>query len=202
MNVVEQAEHVLNNLRAKRDALVAHGIELGGERAKLAFAAHAAGDAKAKKRLDEINRESALHDSELRSLDAAISEATARVAAAQAAEAREAERQTATELRSAIARLREAAAAADTGLAQFIAAGDLMRTALDQIHDAGAAHPNHQQLLTMGERAIRTAIAKTVWARCVERLPPNERISFAHSVDEWSKMLTRRLDALQNEKAA
>ena len=57
------------------------------------------------------------------------------------------------------------------------------------------------QLLTMGERAIRTAIAKTVWARCVERLPPNEKITFAHVVDEWARMLTRRLDELQREAA-
>jgi hypothetical protein len=52
---------------------------LSEERTRLAFGVHALGDAKARRRLDEINRETALQDSELRSIDAAIAEATARV---------------------------------------------------------------------------------------------------------------------------
>jgi hypothetical protein len=43
---VEHATHVLNNLRQKRDALVARGVELADERASIALAAHT-GDSKA-----------------------------------------------------------------------------------------------------------------------------------------------------------
>jgi hypothetical protein len=96
-NDIEQAEHVLNNLRQKRVAAGVRGHSLGEESTKLAFAAHASDDAKARKRLDEINREAVLHDSELRSLDAAIAEAAERVKTAQAAEARAADRQRAEE---------------------------------------------------------------------------------------------------------
>jgi hypothetical protein len=94
---IEHAERIVNELRAKRDALVAHGVELGERRVTLAFAAHT-GDAAARKQLDAINRESALHDSELRSLDAAVSEAGARVKQAQAAEAQAQAREAAHEL--------------------------------------------------------------------------------------------------------
>jgi hypothetical protein len=56
MNEVEQATHVLNNLRQKREVLVARGVELADERASIALAAHT-GDNKASKRLLEINAE-------------------------------------------------------------------------------------------------------------------------------------------------
>jgi hypothetical protein len=100
-NEVEQAERVLAELQRKRDAAVAaHGHELE-ERGKLAFAAFT-GDGQARKRLDKLNAEIALHDSELRSLDSAIAEATARVQQAQAAEAQAADRQKAEEARKLI----------------------------------------------------------------------------------------------------
>jgi hypothetical protein len=57
---IEQAEKILTELRGKREAAVAHGHSLGEERTQLAFGAHALGDTKARKRLDEINRETAL----------------------------------------------------------------------------------------------------------------------------------------------
>jgi hypothetical protein len=114
---IDQAEHVLNNLRQKRETLVAHGVELGEERTQLAFGAHALGDTKARKRLDEINRESALHDAELRSLDCAIAEATERVKRAQQAEARKVDRQKAAELRKRVDQLAEVPAFIDEHLA-------------------------------------------------------------------------------------
>src|SRR5258708_13720243 len=92
MSDIERAEKILHDLRAKREAAVAHGHSLGEERTQLAFGAHT-GDAAARKKLDTINREAALHDSELRSLDCAIAEATARVERARQAEERAAARQ-------------------------------------------------------------------------------------------------------------
>jgi hypothetical protein len=113
---IERAEHVLNNLRQKREVLVARGHSLGEERTQLAFAAHASDDAKARRRLDEINREAALHDSELRSIDAAIAEATERVNRAQQAEARKVDRQKAEALRKHVDQLAEVPAFIDEHL--------------------------------------------------------------------------------------
>jgi hypothetical protein len=107
MNEVEQAEQVLNSLRVTRDAVVASCAELGEERTRLAFGVHALGDTKARRRLDEINRETALQDSELRSIDAAIAEAGERVRLARAAEVAAVNRQQAEAARKLAAELAE-----------------------------------------------------------------------------------------------
>jgi hypothetical protein len=104
---IGQAEKILTELRGKREAAVAHGHSLGEERTQLAFGAHALGDTKARKRLEEINRESALGDSELRSIDCAIAEATERVRLAEAAEVAAVNRQQAEEARKLAAELGE-----------------------------------------------------------------------------------------------
>ena len=115
MSDVDQAEKTLDTLRAKREALVAHGVELGEESAKISFAAHT-GDTGARQRLNKLNAEIALHESELRSIDAAIAEATKRVAAADAAEAQAANRVRAEEARKTIAELAEVFAYVDKHL--------------------------------------------------------------------------------------
>jgi multidrug resistance efflux pump len=153
----EQAEKTLVALRSKRDAVVAHGVGLGEERGKISFAAHT-GDAAARKRLDKLNAEIALHDSELRSLDAAIAEATERVKQAQAAEHAKAERETAAELKAAVADLRVAGQTLDDALAVLVGAGGELHAAVDKIHALGCSHPHHQQVLSLGERALVTAL--------------------------------------------
>jgi hypothetical protein len=54
-----EAEKVIASIEAKREACVRRGIELQDERANVALSAHT-GDAKARTRLDVINRESAV----------------------------------------------------------------------------------------------------------------------------------------------
>jgi hypothetical protein len=88
---VEHATHVLNNLRQKRDALVARGVELADERASIALAAHT-GDSKASKRLLEVNAALAVRASEVESIDAAIKAAGEKCAAAEQAEVRKDDR--------------------------------------------------------------------------------------------------------------
>src|SRR2546425_10811731 len=82
MNDIEQADHVLNNLRQKREVLVARGHSLGEERAKLSFSAHAEADKAAQKRLDTLHGELGRFESELKSVDEAIAEGTKRRAVA------------------------------------------------------------------------------------------------------------------------
>jgi hypothetical protein len=57
---VEKAEAVVASLEAKREECVRHGVELQDDRANVALAAHT-GDARARKRLDEINAAVAAH---------------------------------------------------------------------------------------------------------------------------------------------
>jgi hypothetical protein len=145
MSDVDQAEKTLDTLRAKRDALVAHGIELGETRTQLAFGAHT-GDDKARKQLDAINRESALHDSELRSLDAAIAEATKRVAASQAAEAQAADRVRAEEARKTMDELAEVFAYTDKHLLAALKGLIAIERGVEELHLKGVTFPTAVQL--------------------------------------------------------
>jgi hypothetical protein len=56
---VEKAEKVIADLQAKRARLVARGVEIGDQRAAIAYDAHASGDAKAERRLADLHRERA-----------------------------------------------------------------------------------------------------------------------------------------------
>jgi hypothetical protein len=89
---VEQAESVVAKLEAKRAACVKRGTELADERAATALEAHT-GNAKAAKRLGEIHTALATQSSELASFDAALNAAGEHHAAAQAAKAREVDRE-------------------------------------------------------------------------------------------------------------
>jgi hypothetical protein len=201
-----RAERIVSDLKAKREALIARGIELGEQRTKVAFAAHADGNEAARKKLDTINREAALHDSELRSLDAAIEEAGERVKQARAIEHAKAERETAAQLKAAAAELRAAGQTADDALAVLVAAGATMHAAIDKIHSLGCSHPAYQQVLSLGERALVTALQQTIWARAFHVLAPRERTRFSDFISQWERSLqneiARRLGEKQNEEAA
>jgi hypothetical protein len=141
---VEQAESTLATLRQKREQLVAHGVELGEERGKIAFGAHT-GDGQARRRLDKLNAEIALHDSELRSLDAAIAEAAARVQQAQAAEAQAANRQQAEEARKVVDELGECFAYVDKHLAAAADGLIAVERGFAQLRERGLTHPTDIQ---------------------------------------------------------
>jgi hypothetical protein len=188
MSDITKAENTLTELNHKREQAVANGLKIGEERARIAFQAHT-GDKGARKRLDEINRSVSSHESEIVSIDAAISEATARVQQARQAEAKEADRRAALELRAAVKELRSAGLLVDQALAALVDASAAMSIVIDVVHGLGVAHPHHQQVLTFGERVIRTALQKTMWSRGFEHLPPSERQSFSPICDGWAKML-------------
>ena len=56
---VETAEKILTDLQAKRQRLVARGVEIGDQRASVAYDAHADGSAKDEKILADLHREAA-----------------------------------------------------------------------------------------------------------------------------------------------
>ena len=94
---VEKAQEVLADLNAQREALIARGQELEQRRQEIAFKAHTGSKAE-RAQLDQINSEAITHDYELKSLDAAIAEATKRLAAADQAEALAQDRENARSL--------------------------------------------------------------------------------------------------------
>jgi hypothetical protein len=204
MSDVEQVEKVLAELRSKRDALVARGVELGEARQQVAFSAHT-GDAAARKKLDAINREAALHDSELRSLDAAIAEAGTRVEAARHAEEQAQAREVAKELLARAHAIVEHARALDDANTVRVAEGAALSEELELLRALGqriGVHvPNHQQLLAMGSRAERTTMALTPWAREVgEAIAPNERRNHTSYAVPWRDQIVKAAGVLMGDK--
>jgi hypothetical protein len=161
---IEQAEKTLTELRGKHEAAIAHGLSLGEERTQLAFGAHALGDTQARKRLDAINRESALHDAELRSLDCAIAEATTRVNRAQQAAARRVAAAKAEELRKHVDELAELPAFVDKHLAAALQGLIAFEKGVAELHNKfGVAFPTD----------IQTRLGMVaVLATFLQKLPP------------------------------
>jgi hypothetical protein len=167
----------------------------------VSFSAHATADTKARKRLDELIDAILRHDAELVSIDAAIQEAKARLVAAQQAAAAAKERDRALELRSLLPRFVGHAKKLDELLDQIVTEAVGLNDTLNDVHRLGAAFPNHSQLDAIGDRALRTAILQTPWARSVENLAPGERRRFFGSISDWADKIER--DSVQprlNEK--
>ena len=75
----------------------------------------------------------------------------------------------------------------------LVAAGGDLHQATDELHRLGCPSPTGQQTLSLGERAIRTAIQQTIWSRCIERVGPLEHMNFAAITEGWAISIERRL---------
>jgi hypothetical protein len=187
----EKAVKTFHDLEAKRALLIERGAKLADERRAIAYDAHADGDAKARKRLDQVNAEVATHASELASLDDAIEAAHARAAAAIADVEREKERENALALRAVVNEFAECGRALDAALDQLVAASDQLREHVDRIHALGVNSPSHEQVEVLGYQALLTALNRTRWDRRFERLAPNQRRTFEKLVEGWCAQLER-----------
>jgi hypothetical protein len=155
-------------LRRKREVLVARGRRLGEERAKLSFSAHAEADAAAQKRLDTVHGELGRFESELKSVDEAIAEATKRLAAAQQAEARKEARQRAEVARKLVRELAEVFPWVDEKLEEAARGLIAIYDGIAKLHAAGFVFPSDAQL-----RLGIAAIIQT-WAHRLPRSLHNE----------------------------
>jgi hypothetical protein len=183
---VADAERVIGDLEKKRDALVARGNEMATIRASYAFAAHARDDKVARAKLDQINRETAEHGSELASLDAALKTAQQRLAAAQQHQARQYDRDQARKLSAALEQFTRTAAELDRVLADVAALGHRLHQIQGQMAQLGSPVPNGAQLDSLGFRCLLTACAATPWHRHFQVLAPHERRSFAELIAIWT----------------
>ena len=195
---VADAEKTLSGLQRKRDASVARGVELGEERSKISFAAHADGDQAARRKLDKA----AVHDSELRSLDAAIAEAAARVEKAKATETQSRQKSWRASC-SADALVQYAQSLDDANtirveMSRAIADGLLEMRSLAQ--EAGLHVPSHDQFLALGSRAEHTAGMLTLFAREIaEHLAPNQRRTHMSYIAQWRDAIAKAAAALAGE---
>ena len=156
-------------------------------RGRISYSAHT-GDKGARQRLDKLNAEIALHETELRSLDSAISEATTRVDRARQAEAQAQDKAAALAQRKTVHEIGECMHYADVHLSKAIDALNAVYAALDQIHASGSDFPTHMQFAANAERALKSAIMQLprVWWRDFgQHLASNERRTFGSF---WAQM--------------
>ena len=195
MTEIEKAEEILANLQAKQRGLASKAVELADERQRISFAAHANGDAKARKRLDEITAATVARQSEMASIEAAISEAEKRLAEAQRNAAIAADRQQAEQLSKEWQCFAATARKLDEHLKQVVALTRVLEETVREMNKLGAASPSQAQVNSLGSRAITTALMSTPFARSFEHLPPRERQTFTGLAEGWSVMVRQNIAA-------
>jgi hypothetical protein len=189
---IDAAQAAIANLQAKRDVLVTRGQELSVIRSSLAFKALSEGDATAKQKLDQINKESVAHDHELASIDAALATGRQRLEAAQRHEARMAERAKAEALRAALAQFVQHAAGVDSALEVLVSSCDGLEQSLREMHHCGSAFPSDAQLLSLGSRVLIAALSKTTFRREFPAVPPLERNRTMTAIArQWAETVER-----------
>jgi len=182
---VADAEQVIANLESKRAVLVERGKELATIRASYAYAAHANGDKAARAKLDQVNRETAEHGSELASIDGALATARQKLDLARQREALETDRANARELKVVLDQFVQTATQLDAALAEVAALGHNLHQIQARMRELGSPVPNSAQLDSLGFRCLLTACAATPWHRHFQVLAPHERRSFTALIDIW-----------------
>jgi hypothetical protein len=192
---VETATKTLNDLMDTRDQLVGRSAKLVSDRQTVAYAAHT-GDKGAKERLRKINDESMLHNAELESVDAAIVEATNRLAAAQRDEALAADRANALALRTQLEKFVTLGEVLDDCFVDFKSAAIELKQVVDEIHRLGCATPDNQLFKVNADLAFKTAVQGTpFWSQDFPTLRSHERKTFKSLVDNWAAQIERNITA-------
>jgi small-conductance mechanosensitive channel len=202
MTEIEKCELTLKNLENIRTHLLQDQTELADERGRVALGAHT-GDKKSRSRLDEINIAAAKFASEFTSIEAAIKEANARLAAAQAAEASSADKAKAEQIAALNAQLREQLHDAEDAGADFISSVLTARSILQQMHALGVTSPTDQMFKINSIIAIKTVIQNLPqnWISDFEfqRLAPSQKKEFKQLAEAWGLTIENQIAARLGE---
>jgi hypothetical protein len=152
---VADAERTIADLQQKRRELVERRSQLDETRRIASYRAHVHHDAEARQRLDQVHAEAGKFESELRSIDDAISEAQARLQQAQSVEANAADRAAASQLRDVAVRLGERFHKADKLFAAAIDELNAVPADLIELHRLGSTFPMQIWLCAVGSGNCR-----------------------------------------------
>jgi hypothetical protein len=100
----------------------------------------------------------------------------------------------ATELLGLAKVLRESGQKADDALAVLNEAAQELGDVVTAINRLGVTHPSAAHLMSLGERAIKTALIGQPWARGFEHLPPSERRNFTSFTADWARKLESEIE--------
>jgi hypothetical protein len=175
--IIAELEEKLLQARARRTAIT-------GERKGISLAAFM-GSTEDRARLDTLNQEGAILSGEIESIEIAIAEAQASVAAAKNTAAIEAERQKRQAVVQRADELRGHAQKIDDLWRQSIAEYVVLQDKLHQIVQSGVGRPSRHQVQAACRRALISAFIGSPLQ--LELLAPPERHTVAHLVEAWAR---------------
>jgi predicted nucleic acid-binding Zn-ribbon protein len=182
-NLAEAAEVLLPQLEEKVSAAKARQTAITGERNAVALAAHM-GSSNDRARLDELNQEGAILAGEIEGLEAAITQAKARIAEAETNAAAEADRGKRREILRLADEIRGHAERIDALWRQSIEEYDALQRKLTKVVQAGVGRPTQQQVRVACQRALVAVFIGTPLQS--QLLPPNERHTVVDLVGSWA----------------
>lgn len=182
-NQAEAAKVLLPQLEEKLSLARACQGEISRERTAVALAAHM-GSAPDRARLDELNREGAILAGEIEGLEAAIAQAKARIAEAEANAAAEVDRGKRWEVVGLADEIRGHGERIDALWRNSIEEYDALQSKLQQIVQLGVGRPTQQQVKVACQRALVAAFIGS--ALQFQIIAPNERHTMADLVNSWA----------------
>ena len=180
----EDAKTILPQLEAKLSAAKARQAEITRERNSIALAAHM-GSANDRARLDKLNHDGAILAGEIEGLDAAILQAKARIAEAEANAAAEVDRGKRREVVGLADDIRGHGERIDALWRQSIAEYAELQTKLTEIVELGVGRPSLQQIRVACQRALISAFIGSPLQ--FQIIAPTERHSVSDLVDSWAR---------------
>jgi hypothetical protein len=183
-NPGEDAKTILPQLEEKLSAAKARQAEITRERNSIALAAHM-GSANDRARLDKLNHDGAILAGEIEGLDAAILQAKARIAEAEANAAAEVDRGKRREVVGLADDIRGHGERIDALWRQSIAEYAELQTKLTEIVELGVGRPSLQQIRVACQRALISAFIGSPLQ--FQIIAPTERHSVSDLVDSWAR---------------
>jgi hypothetical protein len=191
LTAVECVERTISQLQDKKDRIAQRAKEISAQRQELGFAVHANNDKAAAKKLADLNAEFLTLAGETESIDGALTEAQKRLTAAKQVAAGEVAKANAVEIKELLTVFATVAQDMDEALADFATSSHELRDVVNKLHNLGCNFPNHNQIESLGTRAVLTAISQSIFKRAVETLAPSERRQFGPMVATWIESIER-----------
>jgi hypothetical protein len=182
-NSAEAAKALLPQLQEKLGLALAQKAEISRQRTSISLAAHM-GSPDDRARLDELNQGGAILVGEIEGLEAAIAQAKARIAEAEANAVAEVERGKRREVTRLADEIRGHAERIDSLWRQSIDEYGDLQTKLTGIVQLGVGRPTQQQVRVACQRALVAAFIGTPLQS--QLLAPNQRHSVSDLVNSWA----------------
>jgi chromosome segregation ATPase len=195
--MTKSISQILDDLRGKRGAAEQRQMELDSEIEEISFAAHT-GDAKAKKRLDEITNELSHLATEIKSTTAALAEGARRQLQEREEEMSAQRRADAEKAETVMAEVEKLAAAIDAAMASLKAAAVDFQNKMEMARRLSGAGPQHQAIKVLLARAISAGLMGL--PQHPDLLAPNERRSVTELTTAWAQQVRNRIATI-NEPA-